>query len=180
MRPIAVLILFAFCSPLLAQQQESRMEQILRARERSYDFQQGKTVRSNAFYKSGKSAADPKPASLPAKFRAKDYLTGAFSGNKAYWAGDFKYSTKEAPTRSARESRKTHETKQAATSTFRGQKQSADPALTAPTRDYRGSEARRKDQGHLTPQQAANNGWKGDVHELKSIDDVRELLNKNK
>ena len=122
-----------------------------------------------------------KSVSWPKKFDAKEFLTGNFKGDKPFWMGDFKYATAEANTtprsqlvlpknsdagksaavKSARESQKHYETG------------------TVPTRDFRGKE-REKLNTSLTPQQAANNGYRGGLTELKSIDDVRALLNKSK
>jgi len=178
MRSSVFLFLVFFCASLQAQKQEARIEQILRPDPtRQYDFQQDKSYRSRSFSKSSKKAMDPKAAYLPQKFRAKDYLTGAYSGNKSWWAGDFKYDTKDAQTRSFFQSGKTHQTKEAATNAFAGQKNYTTSAVTAATREYLGPEAAAVKRP--SDEVAKREGWKGNLQVL-SIDDIRELLNKSK
>lgn len=167
---------------LQAQQQESRMDKIIKPDlTKSFDVSMSKSFGSKAFDNKGSRSVESKSFSLPEKFNSKEYLTGGFKGNKPFWLGDFKYSTadanttprsqlilpknsdatKSAPVKSARESQKHYETG------------------TVATRDFRGKE-REKLNTSLTPEQAANNGYRGGLNELKSIDDVRALLNKSK
>jgi len=154
------------------------VEQILKAKERPYDFRQEKAYRSRGFSKAGQSAVDPKAARLPDKFRAKDYLTGAYGGQKSYWKGDFQFETKKAPARPAREAGKAHVTKAVPVNAYAGQKQAGDAVRNAPTRDYRGPEADAMKR-HYSSEQASGLGWRGNLQEL-NIDEIRELLNKSK
>jgi len=184
--PLALPLLFlgaVLCpgAALLAQQQESRMEKILNPDpSRMFDFSSGKTYGAKTFYNRAR-AVDSKGYNLPARFNANEYLTGGFQGQKGFWMGDFKYHAtaanttprselvipknreagKSAPVKTDRDARKRYQTG------------------SVPTRDFRGKE-REKLNTSLTPEQAANNGYRGDLHELKSINDIRALLNKSK
>ena len=124
-----------------------------------------------------------KGSAIPQKFDAKAFLSGkSFDTKSAYWAGDFKYSisdksassrflyifpvknynnNKVVPVKGATGSEKRYE------------------AASVPTRDFRGKEASKLNVS-LTPEQAAKNGYQGDLTEMKTIEDVRALLNKDK
>ncbi len=166
-----------------AQEQESRIEKILKPdMTRQYDY--GKTASgAKAFNSStgGRVPVENKAFGLR-KFDAKDYLTGAYNGQKSCWMGDFKYNAddKKASRFLFIFPSKNYKTQTAATKDYSGaQKKYSDAAVSNPTRDFRGKE-REKLKQHLTPEQAANNGYRGDLIQLKSIDDVRALLNKSK
>ena len=128
----------------------------------------GKAARVSDFY-------------LPQKYTSKNFLTGAFRGNKGFWMGDFKFrtdaaatkdfaqggklfDTKTAPVKAAHESAKAYAATPYATkdSKFRGKAQDAF--------DARGPEAM---AGPDAP------GWRGAMGPM-TIDQVRDLLNKNK
>jgi hypothetical protein len=166
-----------------AQQQESRIDKILKPdMTRQYDY--GKTATGSKAFNApnGNSVAVENKSVGLRKFDAREYLTGGFQAQKTCWMGDFKYALDEKkssrflyifPT-------KNYKTQTVATKDFSSsQKKYSDAAVSTPTRDYRGQE-REKLKQHLTPEQAANNGYRGDLQQLKSIDDVRALLNKNK
>lgn len=95
--------------------------------------------------------------------------------------GDFKYSTDNANTKPRIPfalSEKAYDTKAMAVNAATG----TDKRFTAaevPTRDFRGPE-RKNLKKALTPEQQAANAYDGTLTELKSIDDVRALLNKSK
>lgn len=166
-----------------AQQQESRMDQILKPDlGRAFNISKEKQFGSRGFDSSTNRVLDTRNAATPKKFEAKDFLTGSFHNDKSFWMGDFKYSTSSASTGSRflfLFPSKKYGTKDVAVKTFHDKGSYNDSAVTTPTRDFRGKE-REKLNKSLTPEQAANNGYRGDLTELKSIDDVRALLNKSK
>lgn len=166
-----------------AQEQESRINQILKPDlGRAFDLTKEKKFGSKGYENQNGRFSQIKSAYMPQRFQAKDYLTGSFHNEKSFWMGDFKYSVNEANTKSRFSfllPGKTYGTKDVPTKAFSHQGTYRDSAVTSPTRDFRGKE-RDKFKSHLTPEQAANNGYRGDLVELKSIDDVRALLNKSK
>ena len=167
---------------LQAQQQESRMEKIIKPDlTQSFDVNMSKSFGSKAYDSKSSRSADSKSFSLPQKFNAKEYLTGSFKSEKGFWMGDFKYSTAEASTvpRSQLILPKNSDAAKAASVKSDRDAQKQFETGTVATRDFRGKE-REKMNASLTPEQAANNGYRGDLTELKSIDDVRALLNKSK
>ena len=187
MRPLVLLplLLAAELYPghaLQAQQQDSRMDRIMHPDlSQSFDLDKSKMYGSKAFDSKSRSSAEPKGFFLPHKFNSKEYLTGAYSGGKSFWLGDFKYSTTEAnttPRSQLKLSASSDATKASPVKADRDAKKQYETHSVA-TRDFRGKE-RAKLNTSLTPEQAANNGYRGDLHELQSIDDVRALLNKSK
>jgi len=121
-----------------------------------------------------------KSVSTPQKFNASEFLTGKFNNSKSFWGGDFKYATdKPSPTSRFMSwfPTKIFGTKSVAVKSANAEKTYQTGTLA--TRDYRGSESR-KIGTHLTPEQAAENSYDGPITQLKSIDDVRNLLNKSK
>ena len=188
MRPLASLSLLlggVVCLGVAAQaqQQESRMDKILHPNlQQNFDLDMAKSAGTKSYDSSKTSSSVPlKPGFWTKAFSPKGFLTGAFHGDKSFWLGDFKYTATEANT-SARIpfalSKKSYDTTPAAVKTANDAGKQYD-ARTLPTRDFRGKEMD-KFKSHLTPEQAANNGFRGDLTELKSIDDVRALLNKSK
>lgn len=187
MRPrlaLPLLFLGAVLCPgaaLLAQQQESRIAKILNPDPtRVFDVDSGKTYGAKTFY-SRPRAADPKAYNLPDRFNAKEYLTGGYQGQKGFWMGDFKYRANAANTtpRSELVIPKNREAGKSAPVKADRDAQKRYATGSVPTRDFRGKE-REKLNTLFTPEQAANNGYRGDLQELKSIDDIRALLNKSK
>ena len=164
-----------------AQQQESRIEKILKPdRNQSFDLMQAKKFGSKSFDSKTSRNFQLKSVSTPQKFNAKEFLTGKFHNEKSFWMGDFKYSAGEnfnLP--HSFQLPKNFSTNAVVVNRATGLDKHYD-AANIPTRDYRGTE-RNKMRSHLTPQQAAQNGYDaGELKELKSIDDVRALLNKSK
>ena len=115
------------------------------------------------------------------KFDAKSYSTGAYAGNKGFWMGDFKFSTKEVDTKnkqSLTNSIKDHKTKNAEVKTAR------ESSKQAETKTYatRSTEMKGRSQDKIDQQgpQALNTIQDGEFKVLQTIDDVRDLLNKSR
>lgn len=171
-------------------QSDSRMEQILHpSTERAFDLTREKSFGTKDYDGRSKKVLETKSTYLPQKFNAKTYLTGSFHNDKSFWLGDFKYSVGDAnttPHSSFLRSVKSFQTKNAPVKDAPGIKNYSDASTSLPTRDYRGSGAfasatdSKKLHILLTPEQAAKNGYEGSITELKSVDDVRALLNKSK
>ena len=130
-------------------------------------------------FQSSKSAAS-KEFYFEQKVSPKGYSARAFSGTKAAWMGDFKFATKNAatqgryeiPNASAPAAVKTAPTKDAREAA----KTAATRELPQAHRPYLGKEAAKMN----TPIDVNNQPrWTNDLKQLKSIDDVKELLNKN-
>ena len=114
------------------------------------------------------------------KFKPKGYEARGFE-TKGWWAGDFKFSTKEATPKGKYEmpsATRTADTKAAPV------KDARDAGKTAATRDlpdgrrpYLGQEAAKM----KTPLDPTNlPKITNEMHELKTVEDVKALLNKNK
>ncbi len=111
------------------------------------------------------------------RFGAQDFRTKEYSGSKGAWAGDLKFETaaaqtkgeyatkpatmKSAPTKDAREASKTMATR----------------TVPGSDRAYLGPEAAKMKQplDQMNLPKTSN-----DLREIKTIEDIRELLNKNK
>jgi len=165
-----------------AQMQEEKVERILRPdMNKSFLTSMQKKFGANTFNNNTNGRViELKTVSEPRKYSLKSFLTGQFHNDKSFWMGDFKYNLGEAypQPHSFMQSGKKFSTNAAPVKAATGVDKHYDAASVA-TRDYRGEE-RNKMKGHLTPQQAAQNGYTGELTELKSIDDVRALLNKSK
>ena len=173
-----------------AQQQESRIQQILRPDEtKVFDLNAPKQFGTGGFDSKTNRVVELKNINESRQYSIKSFLTGTFRSDKSFWMGDFKYSaTNEANTQPRYMFTlpgKSYTSKAAEMKSATGYDKHYD-AANVPTRDYRGSGAfggtkdASKLRTPLTPEQAANNGYRGDLNELKSIDDVRALLNKSK
>ncbi|MDD5349711.1 MAG: hypothetical protein PHQ12_05820 [Chthoniobacteraceae bacterium] len=162
---------------------DPRIEQILHPdTERSFDLSKEKHFGAKGYDSRSNKVMELKSPVLPQKFKAKEYMTGSFHNEKSFWMGDFKYSVGGANTTPRSlylAPEKTYQTKAAPVKDAAGLKKYTDANTMLPTRDYRGRE-RQKFEHELTPEQAANNGFRGELMEMKSIEDVRTLLNKSK
>lgn len=172
---------------------DSRMERILHPdTEQQFDLTKEKRFGIKGYNATAKSEMEFKTPMLPQKFKAKEFLTGGYHDEKSFWMGDFHYSVGDATTKPRylfSAPGKTYQTKTAPVkdATDAGKK-FADVNVTLPTRDYRGGGAfgrsgsfdQHRFDTPLTPEQATANGYRGELTELKTIDDVRTLLNKNK
>ncbi|MCX6967356.1 MAG: hypothetical protein NTZ46_06160 [Verrucomicrobia bacterium] len=164
------------------QQQEEKIDRILHPDlNKSFNVSMQKKFGSNTFDSRTSRVVELKTVSESRKYNIKSFLTGEFRSDKSFWMGDFKYSAKEANTQSRSLFTlpgKSFSTKPMAVKDAAGADKHYDVA-SVPTRDFRGKE-REKLQSQLTPEQATYNGYRGELKELKSIDDVRALLNKSK
>jgi hypothetical protein len=152
----------------LAQEQEKKLSErimqpdmTLNAREQSKSFGGGKGFNSD-------SKANVKEFYFTQHFSAKEFQTKEFR-SKNYWAGDFKFQTHEAAfIKEDSADKKQYATKSAEV------KDARESGKTYDSRDYagvRGTQPNGAAQGTLDAEH--NKG-------PKTIDDVRELLNKNK
>jgi len=180
--PLALGGLLCLGGAAQAQMQEEKVERILHPdMNKSFDTSIQKKFGSNTFNNNTNGRViEMKTVSESRKFNIKSFLTGNFHNDKSFWMGDFKYNLGEAypQPRSFMQSGKKFSTNAAPVKAATGIDKHYD-AASIPTRDYRGTE-RNKMKAHLTSQQAAQNGYDGELKEMKSIDDVRALLNKSK
>ncbi len=166
------------------EQPDSRMEQILRPDPyRRFDLVYDKKAGTKGFSAPSGRMIETKAAETR-EFRTKGFLANAYRADKAYSQGATSYNVSDSQKKKLSFTSwfqgKSYSTK-ASTSPKDYQdngKKYKDSAASTPTRDYRGKERDAMNR-KLTPEQAANNGYKGDLREMKSIDDVRALLNKN-
>jgi len=167
-----------------AQQQEEKMNKILHPdMNKSFNLSMQKKFGTNGFNSSTNRVIEMKTVPESRRYDIKSFLTGAYHNDKSFWMGDFKYSgVNEANTQPRHLFTlpgKNYSSKTVAVKGMTGVDKHYDAATNVPTRDFRGKESERL-RTQLTPEQAANNGYRGELNELKSIDDVRALLNKSK
>ncbi|MDB6155144.1 MAG: hypothetical protein JWL90_3597 [Chthoniobacteraceae bacterium] len=110
-------------------------------------------------------------------FTSKNFESKEFAGSKSSWFGNFKFATKEKETRK-------FATKDAVTKTM-AVKDARESDKTMPSRDLPGGDrtflGKESEKLHHTPnEQSMRTFDKSELVQLKSIDDIRELLNKNK
>ena len=167
--------------PAFAQQQEKTMEERILSKpdpKKIFDLQQSAFGSGRSY---GTSKARTSNFQYEDKVRTKNYSTRGFYGAKSSWQGDIKFSTAQANTKGKYEI--PNATKQADTKTmptkeaYDANKTVAVNSLSDGKRPYLGQEAERIHKG-INPNQP-NVGWRGDLKEM-TIDDVREILNKNK
>lgn len=152
-----------------AQVQEKKLAERLQNPDMTLEF-----VPRVKSFGSGKGYQDPKGGNAGVKefyftqrysakgFATKDYRAGNF------WMGDFKFDTKRADVKASRDAGKTYATKSAEVKEAREGGKTYGTSTFAGTREHI---ERGKAQGAIDAEQK-----KGP----KTIDDVRELLNKNK
>ncbi len=182
--PMPLLAAFACgiaLAPAHAQEQERKlMDRIERPdMTRSFGADKKDFMGSKSF--SGGGAAQVKDYSLLKNFRSKDYLTGSYSGNKGFWMGDFKYATQEADTEgrgaAAQARKKDFATKALPVKDLQdGGKTYASRTMATKAVEWKG---RSQDKMDVQGPEAMNTIRDGTFTELKTIDDVRNLLNKN-
>jgi len=114
------------------------------------------------------------------KFQSKGYDSKEFR-TKSAWDGDFKFSTKEART-------KTYDTKKAPYDKTAAVKDARDAGKSASTREFyqanrtspfKGRSQALFDKEGPAAQAKIGPSWSGNLKEL-TVDDVKEILNKNK
>ncbi len=145
---------------------------------RSFIAQKGAKFGTSAYQKTGEAYV--KEFYYPKKFSSKEFLTGSYA-TKPCWMGDFLYSTRAAKTPSWWDAGKHFGTKTMATNAVydAAKGYGADKAVPAKTASIRGRSQDKIDlQGAAA--MAGPMGYEGTLAPLKSIDDVRMLLNKNK
>jgi hypothetical protein len=178
----SILFFFALVmgGSVIAQEQEKTLEQRLLGKPdlgKVFDSRQGSTFGSQSF---ATGTARVKNFYFTQKFAPKDYDTRAYGGTKSSWLGNFKFSTREAGTTGQYEipnAAKKADTKTVPVSDAReNSKTMSTTAYAKRDRPYLGPEANRV---HRTVPANGQLGWSGDLRPM-TIDDVRELLNKNK
>ena len=181
---VLLLMMLAVASGALhAQEQERKIkERTIKQRfsndeNLTFDVRQGSTFGTQKFQTGN---ARVKDFYFTQRFGPKDYATKDYSGTKRSWFGDFKFSTSQAPTKGKYEI--PNAAKQAETKTM-PVNDARESSRTMPTdafakrdRSYLGPESKRL---HHTVPQDKPVGWTGELRPM-TIDDVRELLNKNK
>ena len=165
----ATLALGALAPAARAQVQEKKLAERLSNPDMTLEFSP-----ANKSFGSGKGYQDPKGGNSLVKdfyftrsFSPKGFATRDFQ-SKNFWMGDFKFGTKTADVKTSRDAGKVFETKGAAVKDARESGKTYGTAPFAGTREHL---ERGKAQGSLDAEQK-----KGP----KSIDNVRELLNKSK
>ena len=145
---------------------------------RAFELQKATSFGTNSFGTTG--TAHVKEFYYPKKFNSKDFLTGSYGGSKQCWMGDFKYALNAFDTKSLSESGKRFGTKAVAT---QGANDSTKgygvKEFGTQTAHFRGKSQDKFDKQGPTAL-AGPVGYEGTLAPLKSIDDVRDLLNKNK
>ena len=172
--------LLAMVRPAAAQEQDRKLLDRIERPNMSLDFgaQQRAFFGAKTFQQGGKARV--KDFQYAEKFKAKNFLTGAFSGQKGAWMGDFKYKTSEADTEGAGATKrivKAHDTKEMPVKSSRdANKDYSTGTYATRTSGFKGKSQEKID---LEGPQAVTNIQDGTFTELKTIDDIRNLLNKN-
>jgi len=140
-----------------------------------------------AFY--GSRKANVNAFYFKERFQAENYLTGAYHGQQNYWRGDFRYRTKEANTgrsENVRRMEREFATREMETSKDNRTSRDAVKAVRDSGKDSRlagkstavkGRSQVRLDEEGLAGQRKT--GWTGDLTEIKTVEDIRNLLNKD-
>jgi hypothetical protein len=175
--PILIAFFLLALSVAHGQQQESKVMSRMRQDDRSEAFNLSK-ISSAASRTYSAHSANVKEFSYDQKFSPKDFNVHSYSGAKSFWKGDFKFLTKSTDT-------KTYATKEAPTKAL-PVKDATEAGKLMPTREFAGQRAYLKhgptdhfvDKKGYSPDNAPL-GVTSDLEKM-SIDDVRNLLNKNK
>ena len=168
-----------------AQQQEQKLMDRIDRPDKSRAFELQRASFSGGKGYSATGSAYVKDFYYPRTFRSKDFLTGSYAA-KQCWLGDFMFATRPAYTKSDAAAEKQYNTKAMPTnSAYYAEKgygvktfDSKDPISQSDSR-VRGHSQDKIDK--LGPAAFAGPmGYEGTLAPLKTIDDVRDLLNKNK
>ena len=166
---VALLALAAFLPAACAQVQEKKLSERIMNPDMTLEY----SPQSKSFG-GGKGYQDPKRGNaivkdfyFTEKYSPKGFATKDFR-SKNFSMGDFKFDTKTANVKTSRDAGKAYETKSATVKDARESGKTYGTSTFAQTREHI---ERGKAQGSLDAEQK-----KGP----KTIDDVRELLNKNK
>ena len=170
MRPLAIILLLASAVVLHAQEQERKLvDRIMKP-----DTSMSDPIQFKTFNPGGGGSVDlTKSANVKEfyftqKFSPKSFETKQFEA-KNYWGGDFQFATKAANVKSASESDKKYETKAVEV------KDATETDKNYDTKTYATREAMERgktSQNHLDEQNKGASSM--------NMDQVRELLNKNK
>jgi hypothetical protein len=158
-----------------------RMREILKPDpNRQFDLRQG-SLNPKTFQSGSSTVQTDKTFGFLQRFRSKSYDTKSFQGGKDFWMGDFKFSTKDAPTKGRNEipnlQREVPTSKFAARTLPEAEKQAPTRPLPDGQRTFLGKE---NDKLRVEVDQLRLPRSNNDLRELKTIEDVRELLNKNR
>jgi hypothetical protein len=166
---------------LLAQHQEKKLSERLAITEADAMAQGMKFDIRNTMGSSNRAvttnSANVKEFSGTQPFSAKNFQSKEYSGSKSSWFGNFKFATKEKETRK-------FATKDAVTKTM-AVKDARESGKTMASRDLPGGDRtflgkEREKLNHAPNEQSLRSFDKSELVQLKSIDDIRELLNKSK
>lgn len=181
----ALLLLATFA---VAQQQERTLLERIENPDQTLEFDVTKASSFSGRSARSRAAAQSKGFQFDQKVQPKSFDTRAFNSSKTAWQGDFKFATKEANTKGRyqiRDGDKKAETKEAAVKTAReSEKTMATRELHDGKRPFL-NRGRSQDEINAAGTEAPTldgkfkNKWQGDLKQL-TIDDIRELLNKNK
>lgn len=180
---LVILFLFAACGIAHAQQQERKLLDRLDKPDLNESFFAEKKGFSTKEFGGAHSAVLKEFHGLK-KFTTKDFMTGSYGGAKSFWMGDFKFSaasastkgkhvilnldkpfdTKAAQVKTAREAEKGYKVREYATNQF---------AVRGTSQDRFDKEGPKALEGQTAV------GWTGKMQTM-TIDQVRDLLNKNK
>jgi len=133
-----------------------------------HDFSQTKTYKTQS--------AHVKDVYLPPKFRVSYFLTGVWHGSKDFWMGEFKYATTSARVKDAAGAKKEYPTKAKVV------KEERDQNKTFSTQVASEKDVRNIKRGVFDPPLSGTTragSWQGAM-DVMTIDQVRDLLNKNK
>ncbi len=179
---LCLLILFLLATGVHAQttaKEQTLYERIMKPdTNKTFDPSATASVGSRSFHS---GAAPVKEFHFDQRFSAKPFAAREFSGAKSAWMGDFKFST--SPARAKGDYAGPHAGKQVDVKPV-ATKQASDAGKTAATRElpganrpYMGPEAAKLKQA-LDPNRLPRSS--NELHELKTVEDIRALLNKNK
>lgn len=132
-----------------------------------------------AKFEQGKEAAVVQEFRFEDRVNSKSFQTRDFVSS-SYWAGDFKFDAKSAVNgkSKASETAGTYDARSFAVEEAReAGKVNEVRAYGESTKEFRGKESRRMDKV-IDPADQTTGGWRGNL-DVMSVDDVRDLLNKN-
>lgn len=180
----ALFFILAGVSTLCAQEQERKLADRIRKPDMSLEYDTRKSsYRGTDQVSTGEGRV--KDFQFQQKYRPGEFSTREFRGSKSAWMGDFVFSTKEAQKQGRYEipnvKEKLGTTSARVKDARESQKSAAVRPFTPADRTYavRGRSQDRFDQEKGVPNTTRPLGYGGDL-KVMTIDDVRELLNKNK
>lgn len=180
-----LLLLLTLASPLLAQDQEQKLWDRLnrnpqKNKDLVFDTRQAAFSSSHVF---NTKASTSKSFFFKQKTLEKGYQAKEYAGSKSAWMGDFKFSTRKANTRGKYEV--PNAGRQVNTKTMEVA-DARESAKGMPVREFAGQRPflKRGASQDRFDREGTNFtdtpvGWTGDLKAM-TIDDIRELLNKNK